>query len=199
MRRRSVFTTSARVAWPTARTAVFAVWALAAPISVAAQSAPPVQGTIALEGTMKKFYRGANVVIVTTIDGVEHVYRFAKDLVVHGGKGSGVKALEDLREGALVVVHYTAEGNEQAVQEVDVIGSEGLEVTEGLVDRIDRGRGQITVRYFDGKTEVFRLTDRAAAATQSVDQAGPTGTIVRIYYSDERGQRVVHHFRMVSK
>jgi len=65
----------------------------AAPRMVAAQSPPPVQGTIALEGTMKKFYRGTNVIIVTTIDGVEHVYRFARDLVVHGGKTTEVSAL----------------------------------------------------------------------------------------------------------
>jgi hypothetical protein len=166
----------------------------------AAQSPPPVQGTIALEGTMKKFYRAVNVVVVTTIDGVEHVYHFAKDLVVHGGKGTGVDALEGLREGTTVVVHYTAEGTEQAAREIDVIGAQGLEVTEGMVTRINRGRGQITVRYDNGKTEVFRLTERAAAETaQSGDQAAPTGTKVVIYYSDEHGQKVAHFFRRVSK
>ena len=58
-------------------------------ITLSAQSPPPVQGPIALEGTMKTFYRGVNTIIVTTIDGVEHVYHFTKDLVVHGGKGPG--------------------------------------------------------------------------------------------------------------
>lgn len=38
-----------------------------------AQTAPPVQGTIALQATMKKVYQAANVVIVTTIDGLERV------------------------------------------------------------------------------------------------------------------------------
>lgn len=52
--------------------------ALVPPVSMtlSAQSPPPVQGTIALEGTMKKFYRAVNTIIVTTIDGVEHVYHF---------------------------------------------------------------------------------------------------------------------------
>ena len=181
-------------------TAVLIVVTLAMSGTAAAQAPPPVQGTIALEGTMKKFYRAVNVVVVTTIDGVEHVYHFAKDLVVHGGKGSGVKALEGLREGTTVVVHYTAEGSEQAAREIDVIGGEGLEVTEGMVTRVDRGRRQITVRYDNGKTEVFRLTERAAAETaQSGDQAAPTGTKVAIYYSDEHGQKVAHFFRRVSK
>jgi hypothetical protein len=166
----------------------------------AAQSPPPVQGTVALEGTMKKFYRAVNVVVVTTIDGVEHVYHFAKDLVVHGGKGTGIDALEGLREGTTVVVHYTAEGSEQAAREIDVVGVEGLEVTEGMVTRVDRGRRQITVRYDNGKREVFRLTERAAAETvQSGDRAAPTGTKVVIYYSDEHGQKVAHFFRKVAK
>src|SRR5687767_11406530 len=43
------------------------------PMAVQAQNRPPLLEPIALEGTMKQFYRGANVVIVTTMDGVEHV------------------------------------------------------------------------------------------------------------------------------
>jgi hypothetical protein len=181
-------------------TAVIATVALIEARTATAQSPPPMQGTVALEGTMKKFYRAANVVIVTTIDGVEHMYHFAKDLVVHGGKGSGIGALDGLREGSTVVVHYTVQGTEQAAREIDLIGAEGLEVTEGIVTRVDRGRRQITVRYDSGKTEVFRLTERATAeTTQTLDQAAPSGTKVVIYYSDEHGQKVAHFFRRVSK
>ena len=183
--------------WPTAAVALVM---LAAASTAAAQSPPPVQGTIALEGTMKKFYRAANVVVVATMDGVEHVYHFAKDLVVHGGKGSGVDALEGLREGSTIVVHYTVQGAEEAAREVDVIGGDGLEVTEGLVTHVDRGRKQVTVRYDNGKTEIFQLTERAAAeTTQTVDQAASGGTKVLIYYADEHGQRVAHFFRRVQQ
>jgi hypothetical protein len=181
-------------------TAVLVAVTLGASRTAAAQSPPPVQGTVALEGTMKKFYRAANVVIVTTIDGIEHAYRFAKDLVVHGGVGTGVDALEGLREGSTVVVHYSAEGSDAAAREIDVIDAEGLEVTEGMVTRIDRGRRQITVKYDNGKAEVFRLTERAAAETaQSGDQTAPSGTKVVIYYSDEHGHKVAHYFRRISK
>jgi hypothetical protein len=138
--------------------------------------------------------------IVTTVDGVEHVYQFAKDLVVHGGRGSGVDALEGLREGSTVVVHSALQGTEQAAREVDVIGPEGLEITEGTVTRINRGRSQIAVRYDNGKTEVFRLTDRAAAeTTQDVKQAASSGTKVTIYYSNEQRQKVAHFFKKVSQ
>ena len=51
-----------------------------------AQTRPPLLEPIAMEGTMKQFYRGINVVVVTTMDGVEHVYHFTKDLIVHGGR-----------------------------------------------------------------------------------------------------------------
>jgi hypothetical protein len=168
-------------------------------ISLNAQSPPPVQGTIALEGTMKKFYRAANTIIVTTIDGVEHVYHFTKDLLVHGGKGTGVDALQGLREGSTVVVHYTVEGTAESAREIDRIGDEGLKVTEGVVTRIDRRRKQITVRFDNGKTETFRLTDRAAAeATKDIDQVGTSAMRVVIYYSDEVGRKVAHFFKKTS-
>lgn len=192
--------TRSRIAHVRWLTAVLAALVLMGWRTAAAQSPPPVQGTIALEGTMKTFYRAANVVIVTTMDGVEHAYHFTRDLVVHGGKGSGVDSLEGLREGSTVVVHYTAEGANQAVREVDVIGSEGLEVTEGIVSSIDRARTQITVRYDNGKTEVFRLTDRAASeASKEIEQAGARGARVVVYYMDEHGQKVAHFFRKVEK
>lgn len=166
----------------------------------AAQSAPPVQGTIALEGTMKKVYGAVNVVVVTTIDGVEHVYRFAKDLVVHGGKHPGVDALKGMEEGSTVVVHYTVEGTEQEAREIDVVGGEGLEITEGKVTHVDRRHRKITVQYDNGRIEIFQLTERAAAeASPGTEQAALDGTRVAIYYRDEHGQKVAHFFRRIPK
>ena len=168
-------------------------------IALGAQSPPPVRGTIALEGTMKKVYRAANTVIVTTIDGVDHIYHFTKDLLVHGGRAPGVDVLEGLREGTTVVVHYTVEGAEESATEIDRIGDEGLKVTEGVVTRIDRRRKQITIRFDNGKTETLRLTDRAAAeAGQDVDQAETSATKVIVYYSDEGGRKVAHFFKKIS-
>jgi hypothetical protein len=169
-------------------------------ITLSAEGPPPVRGTMALEGTMKRVYRAANTVIVTTVDGVEHVYHFTKDLVVHGGRGSGVEALEGLREGTTVVVHYAGEGAAQSAREIDRVGDEGLKVTEGVVTHIGRGRRQITIRFDNGTTETFRLTDRAAAeAARNVDQAATDATRVTIYYSDEAGRKVAHFFKKVSR
>lgn len=165
--------------------------------AVAAQSPPPVQGTVATEGTMKTFYRAANVVIVTTIDGVEHAYNFAKDLVVHGGKGAGADALEGLSEGATVVVHYTTNGAAQTASEIDVIGDQGLRVTEGKVAHVDRRHQQMTVQYGNGKTETFRLTDRAALEAPNDAGSSAAAEKVTIYYTDEHGQKVVHFFKKI--
>jgi hypothetical protein len=163
-----------------------------------AQSPPPVQGTIALEGTMKQFYRAANVVVVSTMDGVEHMYHFSKDLVVHGGKGSGVDALEGLREGTTVVVHYTVSGAEASAQEIDLFGDEGLKITEGQVAKIDRRRQEITIRFANGTTETLQMTNRAAESARAAEKAGADAPKVIVYYSDEAGRKVVHYFRKTS-
>jgi hypothetical protein len=172
-----------------------------AAIPALAQSPPPVSipGTMALEGTMKMFYRAANTVLVATIDGTEHVYHFTKDLVVHGGKGTGVDALASLQEGATVVVHYTIAGNEADVTEIDRVGDEGLKVTEGIVTHVDRGRNEITLRFANGTTEKLRLTDRAAAeAGPELDRAEPGTTKIVVYYKDEAGRKVTHFVKKVS-
>ena len=93
--------------------------------SLSAQTPPPVQGTEALEGTMKKFYKATNTIIVETIDGVEHAYIFTKDLVVHGGKHAGTDPLSGLQPGTTVVIHYRGDGAAASPEELDVVGGGG--------------------------------------------------------------------------
>ena len=128
-----------------------------------AQDRPPLKDPIALEGTMKAFYQGANIVVVKTMDGVEHVYHFAKNLIVHGGTSPGVDALADLSEGTPVVIHPTVNDGLVSAEEIDVLGGEGLKITEGRVIHVDRRKKEITIRYGNGKTETLQLTTRAAA------------------------------------
>jgi len=175
---------------------------LAASVALGAQSPPPVNGvngTVALEGTTKKVYAALNVVIVQTIDGVEHVIHYTKDLLVHGGKGAGVDALQGLEEGSTVVVHYTVTGAEDTALEIDRVGDQGLKKTEGVIARVDRGRKEITIKFTDGTTETLQLTDRAAAETGSVlNDASTGGAKVVVYYSDEAGHKVAHYFKKIS-
>jgi hypothetical protein len=83
--------------------------------------------------------------------------------------------------------------------EIDRVGDRGFQVTEARVVRIERGRKRITVRFADGRTETFQLTDRAAAeAPAELEQAQSGTTSVVIYYKDEKGQKVVHFFKKAS-
>lgn len=162
------------------------------------QDRPPLQEPIAMEGAMKQFYRAANVVVVTTVDGMEHVYQFTKDLLVHGGKKPGVDALEGLREGTTVVVHYTNNGTQASAQEIDLLGDQGLKIAEGVVANLDRRKKEITIRFANGQTETLQMTTRAAAESDAdAGIGGSSGEAARIvvYYSDEEGHKIAHYFR----
>ena len=172
--------------------AIACVAATAVPLR--AQSTPPVQGTIALEATMKTVYKGAQTIIVATIDGVEHVYQFSKDLIVHGGKGSGIDALEGLQAGSTVVIHYRLEAAAPSATEVDIVGESGLRITEATVVDISRNRAQITVRWDSGRTETLKLTPNAAAETAGLTAADDLAKVI-VFYTDEKGQKVAHYFR----
>jgi hypothetical protein len=170
----------------------FGVVLVAVPASP--QNRPPLTEPIALEGTMKAFYRGVNVVVVTTMDGVEHVYHFTKNLVVHGGKAPGADALARLDEGTPVVIHPMVNGEVASAEEIDVLGDEGLKITEGRVIHVDRQKKEITIRYGNGKTERLQLTAWAAAETAtSVRVADQATTEFVIYYTDEEGHKVAHY------
>lgn len=180
---------------PTIRTwTVVAFFGAVVPVVLAAQSPPPVQGTIALEGTMTKFYRGVNALVVTTMDGAEHVYHFAKGLVVHGGKGSGPETVRTLRPGTTVIVHYRIEGTEESVEEIDSVVGEGVKVIEGVLVRLDRPGKYLALKLDNGKTETMPLTDRTAIeAGDDINDSGATR--VTVYYSDEAGHKVVHYLK----
>jgi hypothetical protein len=97
-----------------------------------------------------------------------------------------------------VVVHYTVDGAGEAAHEIDRVGDEGLKSTEGVVTRVDRGRKQFVIKFPDGKTETFRLTDRAAEdAGKDVGRGTKDGSQVVVYYSDEGGQKVAHFFKKI--
>lgn len=174
---------------------------LMASVILAGQSAPPVQKTMALEGTTNKFYAALNVVIVQTMDGVEHMIHFTKDLVLHGGKGPGVDAFVGLDEGTTVVVHYTVTNAEETALEIDRVGDTGLQTTEGVVVDIDRRGKRITIKYANGQKEVMQLTPTAAAeASREVDEVSGSSapTKVIVYYTNEAGRKVAHYFRKTS-
>ena len=186
----------------TSSTGLLGGFVLAASVMLSGQTQPApvgVQGNVTLEGTTKEVYGATNIVIVKTIDGVEHAFHYTKDLLMHGGKGSGVDALRGLEPGSTVVVHYTTANAQDTALEIDRVGEKGLKTTEGVVARVDRARKEITIKYTNGKTETLQLTDRAAAeAGTDVDAASGGATKVVVYYSDDGGRKVAHYFKKIS-
>lgn len=163
---------------------------------LAAQSPPPIQGTMALKGTMTKFYRALNTLVVTTTDGAEHVYHFTAGLLVHGSKGEGPDALAGLHPGTTVVVHYRINGAESSAEEIDSLADEGLKTAEGVVTRLDRRRREMVLKFADGTTDTLRLTDRAASEAGDAVKDGEHATVIA-YYTDESGSKLVHYFKKI--
>jgi hypothetical protein len=169
------------------------------PALEAIQEPVPVEGTIALEGTVNKTYAAANTVIVKATDGVEHLFHLTRHTVVHGAKDAGDAALSGLKEGSHIVVHYAAEGGQKTAVEVDRLGDDGLAAMEGVVTRVDREGRRISIRLADGSTETLQLSERAARDVgKDVDRAAAAGAKVVVYYTDEAGRRVAHYFKRVS-
>jgi hypothetical protein len=167
----------------------------------AGQSAPPINGvtgTIALEGTVDKTYRGVNTIAVKTADGIRHLFHLTTRTVVHGGKAAAGDALDGLDDGIRVVVHYTAEGDTRTAHEVDRIATDGLKTMSGVVTNVDREAKTISIRLDDRSVQTFRLTERAASDVGKDIDGGAGGTAkVVIYYTDEAGHRVAHYFKRV--
>jgi hypothetical protein len=172
---------------------------LAIPALPAGQEGPPVNGTVALEGTVEQEYKAANTVVVKTMDGIRHLFHLTGKTVVHGGESAGAEALRGLGAGSTVVVHYLVDGGEQTAIEVDRLDHEGLKTMEGVVTRVDRAARTISIRLADGSTQTLRLTDRAATDVgKDVDRAAADTTRVVVYYANEAGQHVAHYFKRIS-
>ncbi len=174
---------------------------LAASAELGAQGSPPIGGdgkNVAVESTQKSLYAALRFVVVKTIDGVEQVIHFTKDLFVRGGKGPGVDALQGLEEGSPVVVRYTLAGTEEIAQEIDRVGEQGLKKTEGVLDRVDRKRQRITIRFANGTTETLQLSERATSEVSSnVSSAATSGVKVIVDFTDTAGRKITHVFKKV--
>jgi Cu/Ag efflux protein CusF len=152
----------------------------------------------AIKGTVKKIDAESKTVIVEAADGTEHAVQFVSNTVVHGfGKTrKGVReALQSLKEGSEVVVHYTKRGAEEIALEVDHVGTDGLKRAEGTIARIDRIGKMLVVKTAKGTEESYRLADHAArdAGKAVVAGAQQAGKVI-VYYMDEGGRKVAHFF-----
>jgi hypothetical protein len=162
-----------------------------------AQGPPPINNTVALEGTVDETYKAANTIAVKTVDGIRHLFRLTEKTTVHGAE-AGADALRGLETGSTVVVHYTTDAGKQAAVEVDRIDGKGLKSVQGTVTKVDRDGKTIAIQLNDGTRQTLRLTDRAAeTVSKDLDASIRDTTTVVVYYTDEGGQRVAHFFKKI--
>lgn len=159
------------------------------------QVMPPSGGqtsTVAVEGTVEGVSPGGDAFSVRTTDGTTQLFRLLEKTFVHGANPND--ELIGLKPGTLVVVHYSGSGTSATAQEVDRIDGHGLQISEGVVTSINRGRGEIRVRFDNGTSETFKLTNRASHdAGRNVNSAEHPRVIV--YYTSNRGVKEVHYFK----
>jgi arginine repressor len=152
----------------------------------------------AIKGTVKKIEADSKTVIVETADGTAHAVQFASHTVVYGfgkTKKGAREALQSLKEGSEVVVHYTTRGAEKIAAEVDHVGTDGLKRAEGTIARIDRIGKMLVVKTANGAEETYRLADHAARDAEKAVVAGAeqSGKVI-VYYVDEGGRKIAHFF-----
>ena len=168
--------------------------AVVADVAAGPQVKPPSGGTIdtvAVEGTIDVWSPGTQSLSVKTTDGTTQFFRLLEKVFVYGKAGADDE-LKGLSPGTKVAVHYSGAGQSATVQEIDRLDADGLEVTEGRVSSIDRGRGEIKVRRDDGRTETLKLSNRVS---RNVGRDTTPNTRVIIYYTNNKGVREVHYFK----
>ena len=156
-------------------------------------------GTV--EGTVKKIDAAAKTVVVKTADGAERVFHFADRTAVHSGKAvaKGTKeTVGGLEEGTEVVVHFTTKGARDTADEIDHVGKDGLKMTEGTVQSINRHAKTLTVKAADGTEQTFGMADRAARdAGKDIGEGAEKSGKATVYYTEEAGHKVVHFVKKV--
>jgi hypothetical protein len=157
-----------------------------------------VEQVTATHGTISKIDKDAHTIAIKTADGTEHVMHWAKDTTVHGARATDMAAKDSwhgLKEGSEVVAHSTKSGSEDTVVEVDKVGDQGLQKTEGTVKEFDREGRKLVVQTADGTEHTFTLTGRAAEdAGTDISKGTEKGTRVVVYSTQTSGRKVAHFF-----
>jgi|SRR5215813_3777842 len=152
-------------------------------------------------GTITKIDKAAKTIAIKTADGTEHVFHLAKDTAVHGVRASDIAAKDSwrgLKEGWEVVAHSTKRGTEDTAVEVDKLGDNGLQKTEGTIKEIDRGGRKLVIESADGAEQTFKLSGHSAAESgKEVAKGTEKGTKAAVYSTEEAGKKVAHFFEKI--
>lgn len=171
------------------RISVLSLTLLVCPLALLFAADDVVSGVSA---TVKSVDKGTKTVVVKTGKGVEQTFHFVGRTVAHGTTTGSKDAIDGVKEGDQVVVHYTEKGGVKTAEEVDHVGKDGLKTSVVAVRGIDRGAKTVGVKTADGAEETWHLTDRAAVDS---GKGVAKGAKVTAYYTEEGGKKVVHFFK----
>jgi arginine repressor len=163
---------------------------LALSVSVSAQSKPTVDRVI--QGSVQKIDAASKTVVVKTREGTEHVVAWTDKTVKHG--------VEDLKQGAHVVVHATDEAGKTIAHQTKVISAKTADWIEGTVVKVDRAAKTVTVRTVKGAVEVYDIAQDGImhvgadvkATSKDIGESLKEGTRVVVHHTTEAGKKVAH-------
>ena len=164
----------------------------------------------AVAGELAKVDRGAKTIAIKTADGVEETLKFTGRTTVHAvdatGKAVGKAALATElagKEGEHVVVRYTVEGTEKTATDVRHFGKDTLHESKGVITKVDKAAGTMTVKTEHGTEETYHVAKDAAIdtghGTVRFAELTDTGGHVVIHYTEDAGRKVGHAFKVVGR
>ena len=96
------------------------------------------------------------------------------------------------------MAHSTKRGTEDTAVEVDKLGDNGLQKTEGTIKEIDRGGRKLVIESADGAEQTFKLSGHSAAESgKEVAKGTEKGTKAAVYSTEEAGKKVAHFFEKI--
>lgn len=164
-------------------------------LAMAASLCLAVEAVTAVHGTVTKVDAAAKTIAIKTKDGTVQTLHWAGKTTVRGADAGAKDTFKGIKEGSEVVAHYTTKGADKTAVEVDKVGKDGMQETDGTVTQIDRGGKTIAVKTADGTVQTFKLADDAAVdAGKEVGKATEKSAKVTVYYTEDAGKKVVHFF-----
>lgn len=156
----------------------------------------PSTSTHAVAGDLEKVSADGKEVTVKTADGTEKVFKVTGKTTVDGGKDVALAT----KEGAHVVVHYTAKGAEETATGVKDAGKGTWKVTEGTVTKVGEGGKDVTVKLADGTEKTYDVgKDASVDAGHGIVDAGrytgKAGDKVAVYSVVDPTKEVAHLFK----
>lgn len=151
-------------------------------------------------GSIVSVSKATKTIVVKTAEGTVETVKWTGKMSVKG-LTAGAKGVDLVgREGAHIIVHYTAKGAVKTAHGVVYIGKETPKVAVGTVKVAGKGVKTLTVLTVNGAAEVFDLSKTAvvysgkgvASAAKFAAKGTADGVKVTVHYTVVGGRKVVH-------